>query len=150
MRNDYRNKIEEARGLLKEGQPEEAIAYFLRLTNEPDAPGEVFLYAAMTHDNVGNEEAAIPLYEEALNRGIEKEKELRDCYVCLASSYRIEGNLTKSLAYLDQAKKKLPGDSVIAVFSALTLFDGKEYGKALNELGNTLLDETGNEELFKL
>ncbi|MFC4559210.1 tetratricopeptide repeat protein [Virgibacillus kekensis] len=148
MNNNYRVKIEEARDLLKKGHPKEAIEYFSKLTNEAKAPGEVFLYAAMTYDNVGNEEEAIPFYEEALNRGIENAKELRDCYVCLASSHRIEGNLFKSLAYLEQAKEKLPGDSVIAVFTALTLFDGKEFSKAVNELGNTLLDETENKELL--
>lgn len=148
MKNNEREQIEKGRDLLDKGKTQEAIKYFQKLIEEPNASGEVFLYAGMTYDNIGNEKDAIPLYIKTLNKGIENEKELRDCYVCLTSSYRIEDEPTKSLSYLTKAKERFPNDAVISTFLALTLFDIKEFGKAIKELGNTLLDESNNQELM--
>ncbi|UFU00125.1 tetratricopeptide repeat protein [Radiobacillus kanasensis] len=148
MEDKEREQIEKGRDLLAKGKPQEAIKFFQKLTKEPNVSGEVYLYAGMTYDNIGNEKDAIPLYIKALNKGIENEKELRDCYVCLASSYRIEGELTTSLSYLTEAKERFPTDAVISTFLALTLFDMKEFRKTVKELGNTLLDESNNQELM--
>jgi hypothetical protein len=104
------------------------------------SPAQIRLRLALYLDGLGREAEAIPVYEEALSLGL-KGMDLRDAFVCLASSLRNVGKSHKAVRHLESARMKFPGDAVVNLFLALALYDVKQYKKAIQILGFALLDE---------
>ncbi|MBM7601003.1 tetratricopeptide (TPR) repeat protein [Virgibacillus halotolerans] len=149
MSKTIRDEIKKGRKMIQNGDGEGSTRFFKNLVNKHPDSAEINLFAGMTNDNLGQEKKAIPLYEKAIDLGLNDKKELRDCLVSLASSYLIEGDHENSLKAIEKAKAKFPNDPVVSSFLALTLCELNQAEKAVKELGIALLKESGNPDFKK-
>ncbi|HEY8531993.1 MAG TPA: tetratricopeptide repeat protein [Limnochorda sp.] len=133
--------LQDALLLRSQGHLEEALEVLRALrAGAPDDP-VLALHTAMTHDSLGHESEAIPLYEEALAKGLAGE-ERRAALLGLGSSYRCVGQLEASERVLRQAMGEFPEAAEFPAFLALTLYDQGRSGEAVQLLMATLLDTT--------
>jgi len=147
MSQIIREEIKKGRDMVKHGHAEDSIKFFEGLVHKYPNVAEVNLYAGMTHDNLGQEQKALPLYEKALELGLSEKNERRNCLVSLASSYLVLGDRMKSLKAIEKAKGSFPNDPVVSSFYALTLCELNKTKQAVKELGLTLLKESENPNL---
>lgn len=99
--------LQDALSLRSQGRLEEALEVLRTLrAGAPDDP-VLALHTAMTHDSLGHETEAIPLYEEALAKGLSGE-DRRAALLGLGSSYRCVGQLEASEQVLRQAMGEFP------------------------------------------
>lgn len=131
-----------ARRLRAERKFDEALT-LLRdcLQDHPQHP-EVHYQIAWTHDAAGEEAAAVPHYEAALEHGLEEGR--RGAYLGLGSTYRCLGDYIRSIDVLDRALAEFPGDRALQAFRALTLYNLGRGREAVGELFTLLLDTTGD------
>jgi len=92
-----------------------------------DNPRIVYEYANVL-DYLGKEKEAIPLYKEALRKGLPG-KYLDMCLIQLASSFRLVGNLNESYEILSDLYNKTKEPSSL-LFLSLTLFSLNEIKDA--------------------
>ncbi len=107
------------------------IAYFQELLNRHPGHPVLTYELAGAFDTAGEEAQALPLYEQALELGLDGEP-LRRCLCQYGSTLRWLGKLDASLAVLDQAQTMFPRSESVAVFRALTL---NELGRADEAVG---------------
>jgi cyanophycin synthetase len=138
-----RRKVVRARG---EHECEDEIAAVWTL---PDALARVdaaaALYAAHpgdariayelagAHDSAGDEEAAVPLYEESLAAGL-REPHRHRAQVQLASSLRNVGRLDEAVEVIDDVAARHPDSLGVAAFRALVHHDAGHPTQALSQL----------------
>lgn len=75
---------------------------------------------AGAYDTAGQEAVAAPLYERALEAGLEGDL-LRRCYLQLGSTLRNLQEHGRALAIFEQARAAFPASASVAVFQALSL-----------------------------
>ncbi|MBM7502904.1 tetratricopeptide repeat protein [Agromyces aurantiacus] len=115
------------------------IAYFADLlAAHPDHPVLTYELAG-AYDTAGEESQARPLYERALELGLEGDV-LRRCLCQYASTLRWLGELDASRAVLDRARAEFPGSDAVRVFSGLTYLDAGESDAAFAELLTVVTD----------
>lgn len=148
MSEKYKEEIKKGYLLLEKDDPINAITHLSSLRESYPQEKEVWLHSALIHDSLNEEKRAIPMYLKALDLGVEG-KDLRDCLVCLASSYRNIEEPNKALFYLTKAQSLFPNDPVVSSFLSLVLFDLKRFSEALNMMGSTLLNESKNRDLLQ-
>ena len=88
---------------------------------------------AGTHDSAGDEDAAVPLYEEALAAGL-REPHRHRAQVQLASSLRDLGRLDEAVAVINDVAARHPDSLGVAAFRALVHHDAGGSTRALSEL----------------
>ncbi|WP_240675071.1 tetratricopeptide repeat protein [Cellulomonas endophytica] len=95
-------------------------------------PARAAFERAGARDFLGLEGEAIPLYREALDRGLEEPERLQ-CVVQLASSLRNEGDADEAVALLRRARTGAPaeGRDWVDAFLALSLQSAGEPAQAL-------------------
>jgi len=138
--------IEQGNDLFNEEHPDEALSYFANLRSTYPDNAEVWLHSAFTFDRLGRESEAIPLYIHALELGLQDEN-LRDCLVCLSSSYRVVGQPDVALSHLERARSLFPQDLVVLSFLSLTLHDLQRSSEAVQLLGLALIQESPDQNL---
>lgn len=133
--------------LRKAGKFEEALLRMKEIyRNHPENP-EYNYQLAWCNDVLGNEREAIPLYEKAIDLGIENE--LENVYIGLASSYRAIGEFAKALEIFNKAEQLFPANSAIKVFKSITLYNCGSNDLAVSNLIKILLENTNNGEIKK-
>lgn len=98
----------------------------------PDEPQLIYEVAG-AYDTAGEEARARPLYERALDLGLEGDV-LRRCLLQYGSTLRNLGELDASLAALDRAAERFPDSVSVAVFRALTLLEAGRADAAVGTL----------------
>src|SRR5690606_10817684 len=139
-------RLHEALALRAQGRLDEALALLRQLRAERPEDALLALHTAMTHDSLGQETEAIPLYEEALALGLSGD-DRRAALLGLGSSYRSVGHLEASERVLRQGMAEFPEAAGFPAFLALTLHDQGKGSEAVPMLLTTLLDTTANEGL---
>lgn len=97
------------------------------------------LSKAYALDRSSQEHEAIPLYEAALRGRLRREDRI-DAMICLASSYRVVGNVDEGLRWLKACVREAPNDGVVVLFQALMCLDRGDAMRGLTLLANALLD----------
>jgi tetratricopeptide (TPR) repeat protein len=92
------------------------------------------------HDSAGREDEAIPLYEQALDAGLEGELRAR-CLLQLGSSLRNVDRVDEAVALLEEARREFPEFRPLRAFLALALHSAGRDREALRELLETIADE---------
>lgn len=105
--------------------------------------GESFLKDAISLDRKSHEAEAIPLYREAIKRGL-SEEDLKHALICLASSFRNVGNISKSIKYIKIAKKKYPDDISVLMFYSLILFHSGDATTSIKQLASIVINLAGD------
>jgi tetratricopeptide (TPR) repeat protein len=100
----------------------------------PEEPQLVYEVAG-GYDTAGDEAAAAPLYQRALDLGLDGDA-LRRCLVQYGSTLRNLERYEESLALLDRADREFPGSASVAMTRALTLL---EQGRPDAAVGTLLL-----------
>ena len=88
---------------------------------------------AGAHDSAGDEQAAVPLYEEALAAGL-REPHRHRAQLQLASSLRNVGRVDEAVAVIDDLAARHPDSLGVAAFRALVHHDAGGGGRALGDL----------------
>lgn len=107
-------------------------------TVEPDN-AKLWLQTGLLLDSLGREKSAVRHYEHALSLGL-SHCDTRTALVCLASSYRNVGELSRASETLERARRAYPRDAAVEAFCSLVLLDLGEADRALRTLGLTLLE----------
>lgn len=110
----------------------------LQLVEEKPRNPIVSFYCALTHDALGMEREAIPLYEAALLNEIDGELRERT-YVQLGSSYRCIGEYHKSRNILEKGSVEYPDNLAIKTFLAIVLYNLNNEGDSITSLLKTLV-----------
>ena len=115
------------------------IAAFEALRDAHPDEARLVYEVAGAYDTAGEEATARPLYEEALERGLEGDV-LRRCLLQYGSTLRNLGELDASLAALDRADRSFPGSASVAAFRALTLLESGRADAAVGVLLRLVAD----------
>lgn len=134
------DEIERGEALEREGQAEEAIAFFTDLIERhPDRADVWFAYAG-AYDFAGREAKAVAPYRRARELGLPDEL-LPRWYVQFASTLRNVGEHAEAVALLTEARARYPDDAAIAAFLALALHSAGDGARALRTALEALLAE---------
>lgn len=91
---------------------------------------------------------AAQYYEKAISIGLPDE-ELKGAYLGLGSTYRTLGKYDDSKKVLEERLVKFPQDEAMKVFYAMTLYNLKEYSKAMEILLSSVADTSSDENINK-
>ncbi len=127
------NRIREGIELREKGEYKESIIHFKTLI-EDDPENAILQYqCAWSHDAMGQEAEAVPYYRKAIALGL-KDEDLQGAYIGLGSTYRTLGEYKMSQEILKEGLEKFPNNEALKVFYSMTLYNLKEYEKAMDIL----------------
>ena len=133
MSADLESRIAHGNELSRGGKDDEAIVYFRQLFDEhPDNPRVLYEYGG-AFDSAGHENEAIPLYHQALEKGLSGDY-VPQLYLQLASSLRNVGQLDEAITMLEQACQHYPERPSLKLFLALALESAGRDHDALTTL----------------
>lgn len=102
------------------------------------SPGLSEYERACAHDRAGEEQEAIPHYEQALQLGLDT-VERRGALVGLGSFLRNVGRHEDSVRILTEALAEYPGDAALGAFRALALHSQGNHTHAVTTLLDVVL-----------
>lgn len=115
------------------------------LNADPQNPRLLYEMAVVL-DNQGREDEAILYYQRALSGDLDQVHRV-DATVGLGSSLRVVGRVHESFQVLSNALKAYPDHLALKVFLALTLERMGNYGDALSELLDVIVESSRSESL---
>lgn len=137
-------ELERAIELRKEGRVKESSEILINLANEYPDSSAIHYQCAWSFDAQGLEKEAVPHYEKAISLGLPDE-DLQEAFLGLGSTYRTLGEYEKSKEVFEKGMAKFTENRALKVFYAMTLYNLKEYSKAmeilLTNLTQASLDE---------
>ncbi len=125
-------RYDEARRLFEEliaAQPDDALVNY---------------HYAWLHDSQGEEAAAVPFYERAIEVGLPDE-DLRGAMLGLGSTYRTLGQYEKSVAMLRRGRARFPDAGEFPVFLAMALYNTGAHAEAMELLLQSLVSTSSDE-----
>jgi len=131
---DWERRLSELWSSLDEHSEEEFLARMEQLTAELPAESAVAAFErAGAFDSTGHSDLAVPLYERALELGLEGSRR-RQAVIQLASSLRNLGRAPESVALLtaEQAAASDELDDAVSAFLALALVDTRREREAVS------------------
>jgi tetratricopeptide (TPR) repeat protein len=139
-------EIDKAIEMRKTGRQKESNELLIKLADE--SPDDAFInyQCAWSFDVLGLELKAVPYYEKAIQLGLSG-KDLEGAIIGLGSTYRTLGEYEKSRGVFQKGINLYPNNQAIKVFYALTLYNLKEHGYAMELLLNSLIETTTNKEI---
>ncbi|WP_154991883.1 tetratricopeptide repeat protein [Priestia megaterium] len=141
------NKLDKALALRKNGNHKESNELLSELVKE--FPGDA-LYnyqCAWSFDILGEEEKAVPFYQNAIKIGLPPE-DMEGAVLGLGSTYRALGEYEKSKDIFLKGMDLFPDNHVIKVFYSMTLYNLKEHSKAMELILKCLLNTTNDNEIL--
>ncbi|KNH20528.1 MAG: tetratricopeptide repeat protein [Priestia megaterium] len=141
------NKLNKALALRKSGNHKESNELLSELVKE--FPGDA-LYnyqCAWSFDILGEEEKAVPYYENAIKIGLPS-KGMEGAVLGLGSTYRALGEYEKSKDIFLKGMELFPDNHVIKVFYSMTLYNLKEHSQAVELLLKCLINTTNDNEIL--
>ncbi|MEW4263371.1 tetratricopeptide repeat protein [Priestia megaterium] len=141
------NKLDKALALRKNGNHQDSNELLIKLVKEfPD--NALYNYqCAWSFDVLGEEEKAVPFYENAIKIGLPS-KDMEGAILGLGSTYRALGEYEKSKDIFLKGTELFPDNHVIKVFYSMTLYNLKEYSKAMELILKCLLNTTNDNEIL--
>lgn len=142
------SQIDKVIALRKEGSFETMMAYLqeLLLVNPNDQA--IYYHIAWTHDALGKEADAAPMYEKAISLGLTGEY-LEGALLGLGSTYRCLGDYQNSKRVLACAIESFPNNGAFKVFSALTEYNLKNHSEAMRLLIMALVKTSNDPHIQK-
>jgi len=141
------NKLDKALALRKNGNHKESNELLSELVKEfPD--NALYNYqCAWSFDLLGEEEKAVPFYENAIKIGLSS-KDMEGAVLGLGSTYRALGEYEKSKDIFLKGMELFPDNHVIKVFYSMTLYNLKEHSQAMELLLKCLINTTNDNEIL--
>lgn len=137
-------ELERAIELRREGRLKESSKILINLANEYPDNSIIHYQCAWSFDAQGLEKEAVPYYEKAISLGLPDEY-LQEAFLGLGSTYRTLGEYEKSKEVFEKGMVKFTENRALKVFYSMTLYNLREYSKAmeilLTNLAHTSLDE---------
>jgi tetratricopeptide (TPR) repeat protein len=142
-----RKKLDLAINLRNAGRKKVSNELLVKLVEK--FPGDAFInyQCAWSFDLLGDESAAVPFYENAINLGLSG-KDLEGALVGLGSTYRTLGEYEKSKQVLLKGMDLFPNNKAIQVFYSLTLYNLKDHDYAMELLLTCLIDTSSDKEIL--
>jgi tetratricopeptide (TPR) repeat protein len=135
--------LDDAIALRDAGRLDDALTRFSELVARyPDDAGVAY-HAAWAHDARGLEAQAVPLYERALDLGLEGD-DARGALLGLGSTYRTLGRYDEAERVLSSGITDHPGERDIEVFYAMALYNAGKPKDACELLLRLLADTTSD------
>jgi len=140
-------KVDLAINLRNAGRKKESNELLVKMVEK--FPDDAFInyQCAWSFDVLGDESAAVPYYENAINLGLTG-KDLEGAIVGLGSTYRTLGEYEKSKHVLLKGMDLFPNNKAIQVFYSLTLYNLKEHDRAMELLLTCLIDTSSDNEIL--
>lgn len=135
-------KLEKAIKLRKEGKLKESNEILIKLVEKFPEDPIINYQCAWSFDVLEKEVEAIGYYEKAINLGL-PDKDLKEAYLGLGSTYRTIGEYEKSREIFEDAIAKFDDDS-LKVFYAMTLYNLKEHSKSMELLLKIIAAKTND------
>ncbi|MBZ6486609.1 hypothetical protein CCZ20_22470 [Priestia aryabhattai] len=141
------NKLDKALALRKNGNHQDSNELLIKLVKEfPD--NALYNYqCAWSFDVLGEEEKAVPFYENAIKIGLPS-KDMEGAILGLGSTYRALGEYEKSKDIFLKGTELFPDNHVIKVFYSMTLYNLKEHSQAMELILKCLLNTTNDNEIL--
>ncbi|MBS4201665.1 tetratricopeptide repeat protein [Bacillus sp. FJAT-49732] len=139
-------QLEEAIELRNSGKHVEANELLVGLAGKFPNDAEVQYHCAWSFDVLGKEAEAVPYYESALKLGL-NDSDAKGAYVGLGSTYRTLGEYEKARKVLEEGITRYPDYLALRVFQAITLYNVKEYEKAMEMILLTLTQTSSDESI---
>ena len=131
----------------RKGKQKESNELLIKLVKKYPDDAFINYQCAWSFDVLGFESKAVPYYEKAIKLGLSG-KDLEGAIVGLGSTYRTLGEYEKSREIFQMGMDLYPNNEAIKVFFAMTLYNLKEHGRAMELLLNCLIDSTTDEEIL--
>jgi tetratricopeptide (TPR) repeat protein len=119
--------------LREEGEVEAARLALLELAAERPDDAVVAYQAAWAHDALGLESAAVPLYERALELGLDG-NDLEGALLGLGSTYRTLGRYDDAERTLRRGRDTFGPGRAFDVFLAMALYNLEQHAEAMELL----------------
>jgi len=134
--------------LRKEGKLKESNKILIDLSNDNPNNSIINYQCAWSFDVMGLEKEAVPYYEKAILLGL-PDDDLKGAFLGLGSTYRTLGEYEKSRKVFEEGLAKFSDNNAIKTFYAMTLYNLKEYPKAMEILLNNLVQTSSDEDIIK-
>jgi tetratricopeptide (TPR) repeat protein len=141
------NKLDKALALRKNGNHKESNELLSELVKEFPDDALYNYQCAWSFDILGEEEKAVPFYENAIKIGLPS-KDMEGAVLGLGSTYRALGEYEKSKDIFLKGTELFPDNHVIKVFYSMTLYNLKEYSKAMELILKCLINTTNDNEIL--
>jgi tetratricopeptide (TPR) repeat protein len=142
-----RKKLDLAINLRNAGRKKESNELLVKLVEKFHGDAFINYQCAWSFDLLGDESAAVPFYENAINLGLSG-KDLEGALVGLGSTYRTLGEYEKSKQVLLKGMDLFPNNKAIQVFYSLTLYNLKDHDYAMELLLTCLIDTSSDKEIL--
>ncbi|MDF2016257.1 tetratricopeptide repeat protein [Priestia megaterium] len=141
------NKLGKALALRKNGNHKESNELLSELVKEFPDDALYNYQCAWSFDILGEEEKAVPFYENAIKIGLPS-KDMEGAVLGLGSTYRALGEYEKSKETFWKGMELFPDNHVIKVFYSMTLYNLKEHSQAMQLLLKCLINTTNDNEIL--
>lgn len=135
--------FESVQHLRKTGQYEAAKELVRQYVDTAPNDPTVLYQMAWCHDSLGEEQAAVPYYEQALALGLAGEDRLQ-AYIGLGSTYRVIGQFKQASSVFRSALLEFPDAHALQAFLAMTEYNlgqvNQSVGRLLKSLAATSSD----------
>ncbi|MBY0004049.1 tetratricopeptide repeat protein [Priestia aryabhattai] len=142
------NKLDKALALRKNGNHKESNELLSELVKEFPDDALYNYQCAWSFDILGEEEKAVPFYENAIKIGLPSKEDMEGAVLGLGSTYRALGEYEKSKKTFLKGIELFPDNHVIKVFYSMTLYNLKEHSKAMELILKCLLNTTSDNEIL--
>ncbi|KAB7672083.1 tetratricopeptide repeat protein [Bacillus sp. B1-b2] len=141
------DKLNKAIDLRKNGNLKESNEVLSVLVREFPEDALYNYQYAWSFDILGEEEKAVPYYENAIKIGLPS-KDMEGAILGLGSTYRALGEYESSKDILLKGIELFPTNQAIQVFYSMTLYNLKEHSKAMELLLKCLINTTNDKEIL--
>lgn len=133
-------QINVANQLVKNGHFEDARQILLELCMNNPSDASAHYACASVHDMMGLESDAAPIYERALQLGLQGD-ELEGAYVGLGSTYRCLGQHQKSIGIFIEGSQRFPHNLAMKVFESMALHESGQHDFAMALLIHCIIEK---------
>ncbi|MCM2980085.1 hypothetical protein CHH55_03065 [Niallia circulans] len=140
-------KLNKALDLRKNGNFKESNEVLSELVRDFPEDAIYNYQYAWSFDILGEEEKAVPYYENAIKIGLPS-KDMEGAILGLGSTYRALGEYENSKDVFLKGMELFPDNHAIQVFYSMTLYNLKEHSKAMELILKCLINTTNDTELL--
>ncbi|MEK4972380.1 tetratricopeptide repeat protein [Niallia sp. FSL R7-0648] len=140
-------KLNKALNLRKNGNFKESNEVLSELVRDFPEDAIYNYQYAWSFDILGEEEKAVPYYENAIKIGLPS-KDMEGAILGLGSTYRALGEYENSKDVFLKGMELFPDNHAIQVFYSMTLYNLKEHSKAMELILKCLINTTNDTELL--